>query len=562
VHAKQSNGGLVGQAIAGTYVVVMGWDLTDESLKRGLLGFAIQRSDKTEGETYWLRGMKTFPDATPLPPGGNASSHDQPYQSFQWADYSAKPDHDYSYNIIAMYGEPGSLKDGPSIILNVRTENEWAEASQAHSVFFNRAAIASQEYARRFENKQPGEVGEAAYTWLSRGLVEAMLAFIGRAADASFGLYVAIYEFRLPALLNALRDSSDRGCAVAVLFDDIENRDDYPARDNKEQIAAAKIVRLCKGIANGKIMHNKFMILTKNNRPIAVWTGSTNFSESAVYGQLNCGHAVDDPRVAQHYLDYWNQLSNDPEIPQLREWDDDKNPAPTSPPAEGVTVIFSPQKGLSTLEAYADIAASATAGMFMSFAFGMNKAFLRVYQTEDSVLRFALMDKEGTGSSAASGRQHVAELRRQSNVVVAVGKNIVTNAFDRWMEELPGMKVSKHVKWVHTKFMLVDPLSDDPIVITGSANFSDPSTRTNHENMLLIRGDRRVADIYFGEFMRQFSTYAFRDATAEATRRGGDPADWRPQNLVPDDTWVKEYFRPNTSRSLRRLYFSGGNRLG
>jgi phosphatidylserine/phosphatidylglycerophosphate/cardiolipin synthase-like enzyme len=59
-------------------------------------------------------------------------------------------------------------------------------------------------------------------------------------------------------------------------------------------------------------------------------------------------------------------------------------------------------------------------------------------------------------------------------------------------------------RYIHNKFMLVDPLSDDPLVVTGSANFSLPSQRTNDENMLVIRGDKRVADIYFGEFMRVF----------------------------------------------------------
>ena len=123
---------------------------------------------------------------------------------------------------------------------------------------------------------------------------------------------------------------------------------------------------------------------------------------------------------------------------------------------------------------------------------------------------------------------------------------------------LPGMKVSNYVRWVHTKFMLVDPVSDDPVIITGSANFSDASTETNHENMLVIRGDTRVADIYLGEFMRQFSSYAFRDkAHEEAQKRGGDPDKWRPQDLQPDDSWVKDYFHPNSSRALRRRYFSG-----
>jgi hypothetical protein len=559
VRAKQSKNGLVGQAIAGTYVVLLGWDLSREELKKGLLGFAIRRADKTENESYWLRGTKTFPDAAPLPPGGDASSHDQPYQSFQWADYSAKPDHEYSYQIIAMYGEPGALKDGPSIVLDVKTEAEWASAGGSpHSVFFNRAAIASQEYARRFQNKQPDEVGQAAFDWLSRGLLEAILAFIGRAKGKAFGLRAAVYEFQLPVILKALRGAASGGADVEVLFDDIQNAQDEPARANEEQIAAANISRLCTGVANGKIMHNKFMVLTKNKKPAAVWTGSTNFTESAVYGQLNCGHAVEDPVIAQRYLEYWEELSGDPELAAQRQWNAKETPTPENPPAKGVTVVFSPKSGLNDLNRYAEIAAAAKDALFMTFAFGMNAAFLPVYQSKDDVLRFALMDKEATGKGAASGRKHVDELRKQSNVVIAVGQNITMNAFDRWVQELPGMKVSVNVRWVHTKFVLVDPLSDDPVIITGSANFSNASVETNHENMIVIRGDARVADISLGEFMRQFSTYAFRDAAYWATHdRAGDPAKWRPQDLADDDSWIKDYFRPKSSRALRRRYFAG-----
>ena len=46
---------------------------------------------------------------------------------------------------------------------------------------------------------------------------------------------------------------------------------------------------------------------------------------------------------------------------------------------------------------------------------------------------------------------------------------------------------------MHTKCALIDPLGDDPVVITGSANFSDASTKNNDENMLVIRGDAAVA---------------------------------------------------------------------
>ena len=139
------------------------------------------------------------------------------------------------------------------------------------------------------------------------------------------------------------------------------------------------------------------------------------------------------------------------------------------------------------------------------------------------------------------------------SVPVAVGQNIELNEFDRWLKEISGVQANEHVRWVHTKFMLVDPLSDDPVVITGSANFSDASVNTNHENMLVIRGDTRVADIYLGEFMRQFSSYAFRDAAASA----GGAANFRPQDLVTDNSWIQRYTLPGSSGALRRAYFSG-----
>ena len=561
MRARAKQGGLSGLAVAGTYVVLLGWDLEDAGLKRGLLGFAIKREDKTESETYWLRGMKTFPETQPpLPPGGDASSHEQPYQTFQWADYSAKPGRHYVYTVIAMQGRPGALQDGPTIALDVTTESESSDGSLSpHSVFFNRAAIASQEYARRFQDKSPDEVGQPAFDWLSRGLAEAIVAYIGQAKDGGYGLRVAIYEFQLPLFLDALRKAADRGVDVQIAFDAIENASRAPVDQNEEAVAAAKLGSLCTRVTHGKIMHNKFIVLTKRGKPVSVLTGSTNFTESAVYGQLNCAHVVADVDVAKRYLDYWTEISGDPELGPLRDWTLQATPDPNNPPNAGVVEVFSPRSGLTALDAYGEMAASAGQALFMTFAFGVNEVFVPTYLKQDGVLRFALLDKEGSGRGAATGKKTVADMRNVPNTVVAVGQNIVVNAFDRWLKEAAGLAESKFVKWVHTKFLLSDPLSDDPIVVTGSANFSNASTQENHENMLVIRGDTRVADIYLGEFMRQFSSYAFRDAAAAAAKKSGDaPENFRPQDLADDDSWVADYFKDGASRALRRVYFSGG----
>ncbi|MCB8879732.1 hypothetical protein ACELLULO517_05765 [Acidisoma cellulosilytica] len=546
--------GLVLQAVAGTHVVLLGWDITDQTVAAGLLGFAIQRVDHAKSETYWMSGMKSFP-ATPLPLGGTASSHEQPIQSFQWADYSAQPGCQYTYRLVAMSGQPGALTDGAEVAVDITTEAAWAGT---HSIFFNRGAVASQEYAKLFQNRRPSVVGPAAYTWLSRGLLEAIIAFLAKATDASYGIRMAIYEFQWPEVLKAVSDAAQRGADVRVLYDAIDNAHEDPIHPNEAAIAAAGIDKLCTGITHGRIMHNKFIVLLKDGAPVQLLTGSTNYTENGIFGHLNCAHIVNDAATASAYLDLWTELSGDPALADLRDWNDTKTPVPPNPPIAGITEVFSPLHSTAVLARYNDIAAAAQRGLFMTFAFGMNKDFIPTYETENEVLHFALMDKAGVGKTIAAAEAEIAKIRALKNAVVAIGQNITLNEFDRWLKEASGVQAKENVRWVHTKFMLVDPLSDDPIVVTGSANFSDASVTTNHENMLVIRGDKRVADIYLGEFMRQFSSYAFRDAAYTASQQSGAaPETWKPQDLATDPSWMADYNQPGSSRALRRLYFSG-----
>ena len=548
---KRTTGGLTVNAVAGTHVVLLGLDLA-EAQRRGCLGFAIQREDHTEHERYWLSGTKTFKETDPgLGPGGRVSSRKHPFQSFQWADYSAKPEHDYTYTVIPLYGKPAKLEEGTGVGVRVTTETELGTP---HSVFFNRGAVASQEYARRFQNADPDEAGEAAFRWLSRGLLEGFVAFVGRANGGAFGLYGAVYEFQWPAALKAVKDAAATGARVRVVYDGIPGGSG-PRKRNEAAVARAKVMGLCTPRTTGKIMHNKFFVLTRNDTPIAVWTGSTNLTENGIFGHSNCGHIIEDRAVASAYLDYWNELKDSPARDAETAWVAQHNPNPPEAWAEDLTEVFSPRKGLTVLEWYATIAGSAKKALFMTFAFGMHKSFQRVYAQNDGVLRFALMEKEGNGAGLEQGKKDIRRIRALPNVVVAVGNNIVMNSFDRWLKEKRQLTAEANVRYIHTKTMLVDPLGPAPGVVTGSANFSEASTNANNENMVLVRSDRRVADIYVGEFMRLHSHYAFREAVAIARARG-DTA-WQPQYLAPTDVWQADSFKAGHARFLRRRYFAG-----
>jgi len=553
-------GGLTLNAVAGSYVVVLGLNI-DDGDRAGLRGFAIQREDKTEGETIWMKGMKTFQSVEPHPAQGEQfSSQVHPFQTFQWADYTAKPGYTYVYTVVAMTGQPGALKPGASVSVSATTENITGD----HTIHFNRGAAASQEYARRFLNKPPSEVGQGAYDWLSRGLVEGIVAFIERARGKGFGLKGAFYEFQWPLVLDALHDAKARGASVEIVFDDIDN-ETGPQGDNEDAIKLAQIKAVCTPRSNGTLMHNKFLVLTEKNKPKALLFGSTNLTENGIYGHANCTHVVEDPAIATKYLEYFNKLKTDPVTTgkgnPYKQWTTARTPAPATTFQNGMAPVFSPRSNLDALKWYGTLGGSAKDALFMTFAFGMNAVFKTVYGKADNVLRIGLMEKEWNGPNKDAQIAAIRKIQALPNVVIAIGNRIPLNGFDRWLGELDRITNHVNVHWIHLKFMLVDPLSENPTVVTGSANFSDASTSTNDENMLVIKDNKRVADIYFGEYMRLYSHYAFREAVQIFLDKHpqAKPEDMKLGFLIDTGDWTAPYFDPKdkSGRMARRLYFAG-----
>src|SRR5262249_12687717 len=65
-------------------------------------------------------------------------------------------------------------------------------------------------------------------------------------------------------------------------------------------------------VGSGHIGHNKFVVLTDSKHaPKAVWTGSTNWTDTGICAQSNNGILVESPALAKIYLDYWNRMKAD-----------------------------------------------------------------------------------------------------------------------------------------------------------------------------------------------------------------------------------------------------------
>jgi hypothetical protein len=123
------SGGTTVQAIAGNHAVFLGFDLSEDA-RRGCLGFALHRVDRTENESYFLSGFKTFRSVVPQPSATVIYPSDKhPIQGMWWGDYSAKPAHDYEYTAVPMYGSPKNLtsSDANSVKVDVTTSSLTAK---------------------------------------------------------------------------------------------------------------------------------------------------------------------------------------------------------------------------------------------------------------------------------------------------------------------------------------------------------------------------------------------------------------------------------------------------
>jgi len=553
MRTSASKNGLRVNAVAGTHVVVLGLDLQDPA---DCLGFAIERSDPEEGEKYFLSGFKVFPYAKDLyPAGAPVSTREHPVQDFLWQDFTARPGRRYDYRVVPLSGKPKKLVEGGAVTLRVRTEKEWGKT---HSVFFNRGIAGSQAYARKWGTDMPSDVADPkVWEWLSRGLKEALLAFAGRAKSKRFGLRAAMYEFQDPDVLGAFRQAfTATGGDVRVVVDLREGK----GKPRKKNLAAIDDENLQQTMivertaTKSAIAHNKFVILLEDDEPVAVWTGSTNVTLGGIYAQSNVGHAVENKRLAQDYLDFWELLAADPENADLRPEVESLSPDPDLLAGPALRAVFSPRSSLAPLEEYAAAAGRAREGVFFTAAFGINALLAARFVKPHAHLVYAVLESLGSHPTTIATSKKVIAAK---NNFVAVGGGLPTDlegGYARWLEELTKLRAVSNVDYIHDKFLLVDPLSDDPLVITGSANFSDASTQDNDENMLVIRGDRRVADIYFGEFMRLFKHYYFRDVVRRTKHRLDAKA-----GLLEEEPskWTDKHYRAGNRLTKARELFGG-----
>jgi phosphatidylserine/phosphatidylglycerophosphate/cardiolipin synthase-like enzyme len=345
------------------------------------------------------------------------------------------------------------------------------------------------------------------------------------------------------------------------------------------------------------IGHNKFVVhVSPNGAPRAVLTGSTNWTATGLAGQTNNALLIEHEGLAEAFFDYWTRLKDDAlKLPkpfskamsanQQGAAFRSSNETPVEVPVVGGATIrawFSPNmpqrkkpvsktKPAPTPPDLADVyrlmRRAKEAILFLAFYPGQKGNDCIIGE----VIKIGLHDRSLLVSGAVSSPQampnYVAKKKGDDGEVIEEGDSPATfddgnvsivrasriddrNLLgDFGVEQLTARGGIGAI--IHDKLVVVDPRSDDCHVILGSHNLGFKASYSNDENLLVVSGDRALAEAYAVHILDVYDHYRFRAIETERKRKG--KKGWT-GFLETDDAWQNGYVQRKKGELMR--YFA------
>jgi phosphatidylserine/phosphatidylglycerophosphate/cardiolipin synthase-like enzyme len=345
------------------------------------------------------------------------------------------------------------------------------------------------------------------------------------------------------------------------------------------------------------IMHDKFLVQLQAGQPKKVMMGSANFTTGAITSQANLLHIFNSPELAQLYLTQKQLLQSNPTIADTAkkdQWSKSISIGNTK-----VRVFFSPETNDSKKTTPARLALTPVTDAIKK---AKQSILFCIFTPTDKPILEAIFKKAGEGKmmfglvnsigkSAPTGdtkRQDVfakVEIYNRSKN----NKDVFSHrAFDRgntpngFWTEISNIKKEMQLQldddgeggtqtsssgtapevYIHHKFIVIDGETNNPVIYTGSANFSGNSCYNNDENMLEIKGSPELAKTYLAEFMRLYEHYRarsiyqrYKDAKSTKTskRTAKEQQALQTFKLVKDATWAKKDYTDGSPESKARV---------
>jgi phosphatidylserine/phosphatidylglycerophosphate/cardiolipin synthase-like enzyme len=303
---------------------------------------------------------------------------------------------------------------------------------------------------------------------------------INRINRATYSIDMALYSFSgMPDVANALIAAKDRGVKIRVVYDS------RIVQNSMQQLINAGIQIIQRPASLTGIMHNKFFIFDERDTIATndwLWTGSWNVTSTEL-GWKNNVVEINDPTITQAYEtefeEMWGSDNDTPNAANAKFGPEksDNTPHSFSIGNRPIYLYFSPSDG--TTSKIIDAVNTANDDIFFAqFTFTRNdisQAIYNMYKSGAADIR-GVIDQINDNGSEYTYLSGFADMHANAGATL------------------------------HSKYGIIDAeiSNSDPIVITGSHNWSTAAETENDENTLIIH-DPLIANQYLQDFKKRYN---------------------------------------------------------
>jgi len=328
------------------------------------------------------------------------------------------------------------------------------------------------------------------------GNVDFKTRLIHRIDSAQHSIDMAIYSFNdIVILRDKLINAFSRGVKIRIVYD---YRDGVVQSLMQDLINAGIRVQIRPQNSSNYIMHNKFIIFdsrdTSSYSDDWLWTGSANITNDQFYADAQNVLLIQDESLSRiftrEFEEMWGSHSdfNNPSLAKFGSAKQDNTPHLTYVNGKKFEIFFSPSDDVSTkIENLIlnETHKSINFCILIFTRFNIANKMKTKYNPPTVMVR-------GVFDAQNSAENLYKEMK-------GIGGTYPWNPPARvYLETFPGM--------MHHKYIVIDPelTSSNPVVATGSYNFTNNATFGNDENFIFIY-DSLLANKYFQEFSKRIS---------------------------------------------------------
>lgn len=340
-------------------------------------------------------------------------------------------------------------------------------------ILFTSAEAQSDKIKVYFNNSVDNSASSLVNAKSIGNLRDTIVAYVNRTQTT---LDVCNYNTGDIGIVNAINTAKSRGVTVRYIASNT-------AFGNNDELASlSSSIPMIQRPNDGEVMHNKFMIFDiGNTNKATIMSGSANHTNGSLGDDLNNIIFIQDQTLAQAYKtefeEMWGSNTNIPNPSNAKFGDAKTDNTPHNFTVDGIDIelYFSPSDGTESKI----VDAINSADTDINFA-------MLTYTANP--IGDAMVNRINSGVTCRGIIHNTSYFGSEFNALVNAGADVTSTQTNTTI--------------THHKYAIIDAgdVNSDPILLTGSHNWSNSAEDDFDENLLIIH-DKFIAHEYLEEFL-------------------------------------------------------------